>query len=145
MSLVRNSRTKNWEADIRSDGLGRLHVSLRTKKKSEADDRHAAVKALFLEGNHDLISALRAGKVKIEAVTRVYQTKKPFDSLVAVHDWPTLEEATESYITWMEKDWARIEQDVRRAERNPDPRQTVLLDDPAAAAKRVSVRRRDKR
>lgn len=109
MSLVRNARTKNWEADIRSDGLGRLHVSLRTKRKNEADDRHSAVKAMFLEGNHELIAALRAGKVKIEAVTRVHQAKLPFDSLLAVGRWGSLSGMADKYIAWMEQQTDKAE------------------------------------
>lgn len=103
MSLVRNPRTKNWEADIRSDGLGRLHVSLKTKKKGEADDRHAAVKAFFFEGNRVLIDALRARKIRIEAIASAYRDKRPFSTLLTSSDWPTLSEATESYVSWMEQ------------------------------------------
>jgi hypothetical protein len=64
MTLVRNRTTRKYEADLRSSTgpVPRLHVSLRTKVKSEGDDRHAAVKALYKEGNEKLITGSQKAK-----------------------------------------------------------------------------------
>lgn len=104
MTLVKNSRTKKYEADLRSSvgPVPRLHVSLRTKVKDEAGDRHAAVKALYKEGNEKLITALQKRKISIEAVTRVHQAKQPFETLLQSTGWPTIEKATADYLRWME-------------------------------------------
>lgn len=105
MTIVWNPRTKNAEADLRSTTgpVPRLHVSLRTRKKGEAEDRHAAVKALYKEGNADLIYALKRRKISVEAVERVYRAKKPFESLLETASWPTLAKAAEEYLAWIQQ------------------------------------------
>src|SRR4051794_24406283 len=104
MTLVRNRTTRKYEADLRSSvgPVPRLHVSLRTKVKSEGDDRHAAVKALYKEGNEKLIEALAKRRISVEAVTRVYQAKQPFETLLLSAGWPTIDKATKDYLRWME-------------------------------------------
>lgn len=101
MSIVWNSKTGNAEADLRHEGLGRLHVSLRTKKVGVANDRYAAVRALYFEGNADLIARLRTRKLPLEAVVRVHRSKKPFETLLETASWPTLQEATDQYLKWI--------------------------------------------
>jgi len=101
VTIVWNPRTGNAEADIRRDGLGRLHISLKTKKVGEANDRYAAVKALYLEGNADLIGRLRGRKLPLESIVRVHRQKKPFETLLETAAWPTLEEASAEYLLWI--------------------------------------------
>lgn len=105
MTLVRNPITKKYEADLRSTTgpVTRLHVSLRTKAKGEADDRHAAVKALYKEGDANLINALRKRRISVEAVTRVHHAKQPFATLLQSDAWPTIEKATKDYLRWLEQ------------------------------------------
>src|SRR4051812_20875107 len=104
MTLVKNPVTRNYEADLRTTKgpVPRLHVSLKTKSKSEADDRHAAVKALYKQGNEKVIEALRKRRISVEAVTRVHQAQQPFESLLQSAGWPTIEKATKDYLRWME-------------------------------------------
>lgn len=103
MTLVKNTRTSNWEADIRNKNafVPRLHVSLKTKKKGEAEERHSAVKALYKQGNERLIVALRTRRITVEAVTRVHQAQQPFETLLQSLGWPTIEKATTDYLKWM--------------------------------------------
>jgi integrase len=101
MTIVWNPRTGNAEADIRHEGLGRLHVSLRTKKVGVANDRYAAVKALYFEGDPDLIAALRNRKLTLDSIVRVHREKKAFNTLLATTAWPTLREAVDQYLTWI--------------------------------------------
>jgi integrase len=104
MTLVRNRKTKKYEADLRSSTgpVPRLHVSLRTKVKSEGEDRHAAVKAFYKEGNEKLITGLKKRKISVQAVTRVYQAREPFETLLQSAGWPTIDKATKDYLRWME-------------------------------------------
>src|SRR6185312_1275564 len=101
MSLVKNPSTGNWEADFRSKAVGRLHVSLRTKRKSDAMDRHAALAALVREHPTALIEDLRSGRITVEAIARVYSENKPFATLSASTQWPTLGEAREQLAEYM--------------------------------------------
>lgn len=101
MSLVKNKLTGNWEADFRSNAVGRLHLSLRTKRKSDAMDRHAALAALVREHPAALIEDLRAGRITVEAVASAYSENKPFATLSASTQWPTLGEARELLADYM--------------------------------------------
>lgn len=101
MTLVKNPRTGNWEADFRANAVGRLHVSLRTKKKSEAMDRHAALAQLVREHPADVIEDLRHGRVTVEAIARVYAARQPFAALDAGERWPTLEAACAEHLTYL--------------------------------------------
>lgn len=101
MTLVWNPRTGKAEADLRLNGRKRLHVSLKTKKVGEANDRYAAVKAAYREGNKDIEDALRGRKISIESMVRVHQSKKPFETLLETSQWPTLQQAADDYIKGM--------------------------------------------
>lgn len=98
MALLKNPRTGNWEADFRSNAVGRLHVSLRTKKKAEAIDRHAAIAQLVREHPLEVIEDLRHGRVTVEAIARVYLARQPFASLDAGERWPTLGDARAQHL-----------------------------------------------
>lgn len=103
MSLVRNPRTGNWEADIRfPKGTGRLHVSLRTKKKSEAQLPYAALKKLVDEQQTELVDLVRRRIVTVPAVVAAYRENRPFNSLLLRESWPTLEKAIAEYLKWQE-------------------------------------------
>lgn len=102
MSLLKNPRTGNWEADFRSEAVGRLHVSLRTKKKAEAIDRHGALQQLVREHPMELIDDLRGGRITIEAITRVHQERTPFMSLARSTRWPSIEEGRSEHMTYLQ-------------------------------------------
>jgi integrase len=109
MTIVWNPKTGNAEADLRLNGRRRLHVSLKTKKVGEANDRYAAVKAAYLEGNSEIEDALRSRKFTPESLVRVHRAKKPFESLLEAARWPTLKEAVDKYLTWIEQQTDKAE------------------------------------
>lgn len=101
MSLVRNAKTRGWELDLRDRTVGRLHLSLRTTQRAEAERRHAAVEMLVREGDVDLVGLLRRQKFNVEAVARCVREKRPFASLRPADAWPTVREAAASYVAWL--------------------------------------------
>jgi integrase len=117
LTLVKNPRTGNWEADIRSkNGVApRLHISLRTKRKNDAEESHSAVKALYKQGNAKLILALRKRRITVEAVTRVHLAQQPFETLLQSAVWPTIEKATKDYLRWMEQQTDRSPKTIQSA------------------------------
>jgi integrase len=117
VTIVWNPRSKKYEADLRSTKgpVPRLHISLKTKSKDEADDRHAAVKALYKQGNEKTITALRKRRIAVEAVTRVHQAQQPFESLLQSAGWPTIEKATKDYLRWMEHQADKSEGTIQSA------------------------------
>lgn len=103
MTMTRNETTGNWEADVKDRMVGRIHLSLRTSVKREATSRYAALLQLLREGDVDLINRLRAQKIHISAVERCVRDRIPFATLKANTDrWPTLADATEQYVGWLE-------------------------------------------
>jgi integrase len=99
VTIVKNARTGRFEGDFRARSIGRLHLSLRTKKVGEARTRHAAVEALIKQGYTDLVDRLRAGSLRVEAVERVHQAGGAFEELrVREAVWPTLDDATADYL-----------------------------------------------
>lgn len=91
-----------FEADIRDRSLGRLHLSLDTKRKPEAMARHSAVEQLVREGHKDLVDQLRRRKLNVAAVERCVRDKHPFESLRIKNAWPTVADAIEGYVGWLE-------------------------------------------
>jgi hypothetical protein len=59
-----------FEADIRDRLIGRVRLSLKTKRKDEAVRRHAALEALIRTGDVELVADLRARRLNIAAVER---------------------------------------------------------------------------
>lgn len=103
MTMTKNPATGNWEADIKDRMAGRLHVSLRTKLKTEATLRYSALVAFVREGDAVLIQRLRDQKLHISAVERCVRDRVPFATLRATGDrWPTVDEAAAQYVTWLE-------------------------------------------
>lgn len=117
MTLVRNKATRIFEADIRDGLVGRIHVSLRTKRKGEAEARHAAVAALIKQGNAELIHRLRKRQIRVEAVTRLHQATRPFEELLATSSrWPTLGAAVAAYLAAIADNPSRAANTYRNAE-----------------------------
>ena len=102
MTLRLNHETGIYEADIRDRVFGRVHLSLRTKRKGEATDRYSAVRALVREGDPELVFALRKRKLRVEAVWRCHRDRLPFSSLKTAASWPTLGTAVKEYTAWLE-------------------------------------------
>lgn len=92
---------KTFSADIKHRTFGRVHLALKTKTRSIAMTRHAALQQLLDTGApvRDLVDALRAEKLTIEAVTECVRTKQPFDTL-RPSTWPLLGAAIASYTEW---------------------------------------------
>lgn len=122
MTLVKDPRTGAWTADITDRHIGRVHLSLRTRKKAEAQERHAALRQLIREGYADLVDAMRRTpkRLNIEAVTRVHQARQSFETLRASATWPTLREATDAYLQWIETHPHRAANTHRAAESRLD-------------------------
>ena len=76
MTLVR-SKDGIFEGDFRFKGYGRLHISLRSRKKSEAKDRHDAVRRLFREKRDAMIEQLRDGVLTVERVETMVRHHEP--------------------------------------------------------------------
>lgn len=102
MSLLQNPKTKVWEGDFRDRVIGRLHLSLRTTKQKEARPRHEAVAALIREGHADLVDRLRRRDLNVEAVEACVRERRPFADLRTRAAWPTVGEAADAYVGWLE-------------------------------------------
>lgn len=85
---------KTYSMEHKHRTFGRIHISANTKVKAVANTRDAALKLLLDTGEpvRDIVDALRAKKISIEAVTECVRTKQPFDVLRA-SKWPTLGDA----------------------------------------------------
>lgn len=101
MTLVKN-KAGGYEADIRDRTMKRLHVSLDTKKHALAMPRHTAVEQLVREGHADLVDLLRRRKLNVAAIERCAREKRPFDTLRARDAWPTVDDAIDGYVGWLE-------------------------------------------
>jgi integrase len=97
--LRQDPATKRYSAEIKHRTFGRVHLHLKTTTKSIAITRHAALEQLLDTGEPvaDIVAALRAQKLTIQAVTECVRSKQPFDTLRA-STWPTLGAAIEAYV-----------------------------------------------
>jgi integrase len=95
---------KTFSAEIKHRTFGRVHLSLKTKTKTIAITRHAALQQLLDTGEpvRDIVAALRAEKLTIEAVTECVRSKHAFDTLRA-STWPTLGVAIAEYVADQEQ------------------------------------------
>ncbi|MGI8498568.1 MAG: tyrosine-type recombinase/integrase [Gemmatimonadaceae bacterium] len=100
MSILKNSYGV-FEADIRDRLIGRVRLSLKTKRRDEAVRRHAALETLIRIGDVELVDELRARKLNIEAVARCVRDQRPFTTLRHGDEWPRLGAAVESYLAWI--------------------------------------------
>jgi integrase len=103
MTLRRDPTTKNYSADIRDRSFGRIHLSLKSDKKSVATERYAALRALIREGDPTLVNDIRRRRLNIEAVTRMHIERRPFAELRSATAWPTVGAARDAYLAWIEE------------------------------------------
>lgn len=101
MTIVRNQQTGVYEGDFRGAHLKRLHLTFRTKVRAKAEPLHAAVLALYREGDAEIVDLLRAGKITVEQVARCVRDRAPFSSLRPGAAWPTVAEACDAYTAWL--------------------------------------------
>lgn len=111
MSLFKGS-DGIYEADIRVVDVGRIHLSMRTTKKADAQPRYDAVRRLFREAKgpagverRALIEQLRTGDLPIERLTSMVANGEalapaPLASESAAA-WPTVDAAIERYLDWI--------------------------------------------
>jgi integrase len=102
VSLRQHPKTRIFSADIRDRHANRIHVSLRTTRRTEAETRMVAVRELIREGDDQLIADLRARRINIEALARCYRDRRPFSELRPAPAWPTLAAASKQYLRWIE-------------------------------------------
>jgi integrase len=90
---------KTYSAEIKHRTFGRVHLHLKTKVKSVAITRHAALQQLLDAGEpvKDIVAALRARKITIQAVEECVRAKRPFDTL-RPSTWPTLGDAIREFV-----------------------------------------------
>jgi integrase len=115
VTLVKSARGI-FEADIRDRTLGRVHLSLATRNKREAERAHAAVEALIREGHADLLHLLRRRKLNVAAVRATFEARRPFDALRAGWAWPALGEAVERYLGWLRAHPDRADNTAKNAD-----------------------------
>lgn len=97
--MLRCDDGKNYSAEFKHRTFGRVHLRLKTTVKSVAMNRHSALEQLLDTGEpvRDVVEALRAQKLTIEAVYECVRAKLPFDTL-RPSTWPTLGEGRDQYI-----------------------------------------------
>lgn len=106
-----------YRGNFRFNGFDRLHLSMRTRKASEAKDRYAAVRRAFREKRHDVVGQLRGGTLSVERLTAMVTNGEPLSVLVATATlWPTVTDASADYVTWLREHPDRAEGTVQRAE-----------------------------
>jgi integrase len=94
-----HAERRTYSADIKHRTFGRVHLALNTKVKDVAMKRHAALQQLLDTGEpvRDLVLALRARKLTVEAVAECVRLKRPFDAL-RPSTWPALGDAVTQYV-----------------------------------------------
>ncbi len=97
--LRQNPETKRFSADIKHRTFGRIHLALKTKVRNVAMTRHTALQQLLNSGEpvRDIVAALRAEKITIEAVAECVRAKQSFDVL-RPSTWPTLKGAVNDLV-----------------------------------------------
>lgn len=97
--LRQHPETKRFSADIKHRTFGRIHLQLKTKVRDTAMTRHSALEQLLNCGEpvRDIVAALRAEKITIEAVTECVRAKQSFDVL-RPSAWPTLKDALDDLV-----------------------------------------------
>lgn len=94
---------KTYSAEIKHRTFGRRHLALKTKVHAVAMRRHAALEQLLDVGEpvRDLVEALRARKLTIQAVEECVRAKLPFDTL-RPSTWPSLGEGLDDYLAHLD-------------------------------------------
>lgn len=111
-----------YEADVTHAGT-RVHLSLRTTRKREAETRHQAVLALVKHGPAEVLAAVRRRRLSLEVVAAAFEAGRGFagllpDTTPTVAPWPTLAEAIREYLADAEANPRRAAGTVRRATRS---------------------------
>jgi len=101
VTLVRN-KFGVYEADITDRVHGRLHQSLKTKRKDEGNRRHTALEIFVRQANADLVEDLRKRRINIAAIEACVREQRPFSSLRVDAEWPVLGQAIDEYLAWMD-------------------------------------------
>lgn len=102
-----------YEGDYRFKGLPRLHLSLRTARKLEADPRHAAVRRLFREAKGSiealaLLEQLRDRALSVERLESMVRQglplvpERPAEPDAPAVVWPTFDKAAADYLLWIQ-------------------------------------------
>jgi integrase len=111
VSLFKNADGM-WEADVRVEGVGRFHGSMRTRKKVEAQPRYDALRRLFREAKgpfgadrRALIAQLRDGSLPIERLASMFAGGEALQPAQAVVEqsitWPTVDTSIKKYLEWI--------------------------------------------
>lgn len=105
-----------YRGNFRFKGFDRLHLSMRTKKKTEAKARYAAVHHVFRirPPRHDLVDALRSGAASIEWLERTVREgaalSLPITGQVqASREVGTLDDVIERYLDWLDSNQNRAD------------------------------------
>lgn len=101
--LRHDEERKTYSAEIKHRTFGRVHLRLKTKNRDVAMARHTALQQLLDTGEplRDVVEALRARKITIEAVAECVRGKLPFDTL-RPSTWPTLGAGRDQYLAHLE-------------------------------------------
>lgn len=108
MTLVRNKYSV-YEADITDRVHGRLHISLKTKRKDEGNRRHAALEIFVRQADVDMVADLRNRRINIAAIEACVREQRPFSSLRVDTQWPLLGKAIDDYLAWMDANPSRAQ------------------------------------
>lgn len=89
---------------FRRKGMKALHLSLRTRKASEAKDRYAAVRAAVRTAAPSFIDQMRSGDITVERVTAIHTANEPFTPIAieppasTSKAWGTVDEESDRYL-----------------------------------------------
>lgn len=104
-----------YRGNFRFQGFDRLHLSMRTKKKREAETRYAAVRHVFRirPPRHDVIDALRTGTASVEWLERIIREGAPLvlptAQMPLARSWGTLDDVVQRYLEWVEANQNRAD------------------------------------
>jgi integrase len=96
----------SYEGDFRFKGKKRLHLLMRTKKKTEAQDRYDAVRRLFREDREAMIEQLRSGALAVERLAAMIAEGEPLGPVtggIPLSAKGTLDDVIARYGQWLEQ------------------------------------------
>lgn len=101
--MFKNRETGNYEHDFRGTRLPRYRVTYGTRK-TEADRLHAVAMTVWRARDVGVWEALRAGKVTLQQLAELQARGKAFGVALdaALEPWPTLADAVDEYVEWLE-------------------------------------------
>jgi integrase len=125
VTLVRNAKGI-WEADCREGVLPRLHLSLGTKRRAEAEVLHAALVQFRREGDRVLDALLRqrnkqGGGITVQQLAACVRERRPFSTLRPSLAWPTVGDAIDAYAAWLGAHPEREQNTAATAKRHLKP------------------------